>query len=57
MYDVGSSHPGGGENHLPSLSHGNMRVINEPKTVKAFSGFIIVMRFADTQVPGIMISI
>ena len=33
--DVGSTYPGGGENR-PSLLHGNVKVIYESKTVKAF---------------------
>jgi len=33
--DVGPSYPGAGEN-LPSLHNGNIMVINELKTVKAF---------------------
>jgi hypothetical protein len=32
--DVGSSHPGAGEN-IPSLFGGNVEVINKLKTVKA----------------------
>ena len=33
--DVGSSHPGAGENDITSLPGGNVRVINGLKTVKA----------------------
>ncbi len=33
--DVGSTHPGGGEN-TPSLLLGNEKVINELKTVKTY---------------------
>ena len=42
--DVGSSHPGAGENkcltrHKPSLLKGNFKVINRLKTVKAYPGY------------------
>ena len=43
-----ASHPGGGEN-VTSLLHGNIKVINELKTAKAYPCVLVAW-----EIPGIL---